>query len=386
MTSIRIPFLLLLALTVVGCASLGGGSVPGEATVSIGNISNLPQVALPGASMQDARSVAMAAARTRGWDIVSADANQLLLERPLPPELPQAQALGSALAPPRMQVETNIAERGDGSIVALRAFVLTNPGTPEETRLDYTSEYENQLLISLSSLSSAWIAARDKLRAEVPVLAEREGGVDTEADAGADLGDVAQTVSADGAAVADASSTAEQAQAATRTVAAAPATRSAPPVSSAPPATTRSAAAQSASTEPVTTQPRSAQPRSAQPATSAGAASGSALVAPTIEAPRSPTTAAEAAAPAPRTPAPVAPTVAADSGAVNEMLALNQGSRKGLWAYYAEDFARLRGCALGDRGAMLLQETNGFEIHEVQCVGSSNQLVKCRGGVCEPMR
>jgi len=381
-TSIRIPFLLLLALTVVGCASVGGGSVPGEAKVSIGNISNLPQVALPGASMQDARSVAMAAARTRGWDIVAADANQLLLERPLPPELPQAQALGSALAPPRMQVETNIAERGDGSIVALRAFVLTNPGTPEEKRLDYTSEYENQLLISLSSLSSAWIAARDKLRAEVPVLAEREGGGDTEADTGADLGDVAQTVSADGAAAADASTTAQEAPAATPRVAAAPtATRSAAPSSSAPPPAIRSTTTQSVTTGPVTT-----QPRSAQPATSAGAASGSALVAPTIEAPRSPTTAAEAAAPAPRTPAPVAPTVAADSGAPNAMLALNQGSRKGLWAYYAEDFARLRGCALGDRGAMLLQETNGFEIHEVQCVGSSNLLVKCRGGVCEPMR
>jgi hypothetical protein len=68
------------------------------------------------------------------------------------------------------------------------------------------------------------------------------------------------------------------------------------------------------------------------------------------------------------------------------MLVLNQGARKGLWAYYAEDFARLRGCALGERGAMLLQETDGFEVHEVQGVGSSNQLVKCRGGVCEPMR
>jgi hypothetical protein len=112
-------------------------------------------------------------------------------------------------------------------------------------------------------------------------------------------------------------------------------------------------------------------------------------VAPTIDAPASPTT-AEAAATGPMrgtaTPAPVAPLASESYPASNDMLVLNQSSRRGLWSYYAEDYARLRGCAIGDRGAMLLQEANGFEVLEVECSGGPNVLVKCRGGVCEPMR
>jgi hypothetical protein len=82
-------------------------------------------------------------------------------------------------------------------------------------------------------------------------------------------------------------------------------------------------------------------------------------------------------------PAPIGPM---ETGAGNDMLVLSQASSKGLWAYYAEDYARLRGCALGDRGAVLLNQTDGFEVHEVECVRGTNVLVKCRGGVCELMR
>jgi hypothetical protein len=70
----------------------------------------------------------------------------------------------------------------------------------------------------------------------------------------------------------------------------------------------------------------------------------------------------------------------------NDMLVLNTSARKGLWAYYAEDYARLRGCAVGDLGAVLLQETADYELHEVHCDGSENILLKCRGGLCTPMR
>jgi hypothetical protein len=70
----------------------------------------------------------------------------------------------------------------------------------------------------------------------------------------------------------------------------------------------------------------------------------------------------------------------------NDMLVLDNSRRQGLWAYYAEDYARLRGCRIGDRGAVLMQETPTYELHEVECVGSANILVKCQGGVCEGMR
>jgi len=38
---------------------------------------------------------------------------------------------------------------------------------------------------------------------------------------------------------------------------------------------------------------------------------------------------------------------------------------------------------LGDRGAVLLQDTDGYELHEVQCVGSSNVRVRCRSTAAE---
>jgi hypothetical protein len=379
--TVKLMHLLLavpLALALGGCASVGSlGSGSGPAKVQIGDISKLPQVQLPGASMEDARSVAMAAARTKGWDITAADANRLLLERPLPPDLPQAQALSSTLAPPRMQVETDIVDRRDGAIVALQAFAITNPGTKDEKRIDYTSDYENQLLISLSSLSSAWLAARDNVHSQVPTLAEfqQEHGGETEANATANLGDVAETVSAGGTAVA-----------------AAP-TRSAPQPAPQAAAPRTAPASQPSWSEPA---PRIVESSAPAPATSSAPpttqVASSTLVAPTIEAPASPTTAAEAATPPQLRPgatgyapaaAPMAPVEPAGS---NDMLVLNQGSQKGLWAYYAEDFARLRGCSIGDHGAMLLQQAGGFEVHEVECTNGTNVLVKCRGGVCEAMR
>ncbi len=58
----------------------------------------------------------------------------------------------------------------------------------------------------------------------------------------------------------------------------------------------------------------------------------------------------------PRGATPAVPT-ASNTAPRNDMMVLNASGRKGLWAYYAEDYARLRGCAIGDRGATLLQET-----------------------------
>ncbi len=406
MKSCRVLILLLFALAVSGCGSLGG-SVPGEQKVYIGDISNLPQVLLPGATMQDARSVAMASARTRGWDILVADANRLVLERPLPAELPQAQALRSALAPPRMQVQTDIVERRDGAIVALQAFALTNPGTAEEQRIDYTSEYENQLLVSLSSLSSSWIAAQDKLRSRVPRLAEREAqeAEATETAVADASGDAAETVAPAGGAAAAAST--PSAAAATNTSA----TAAAGPAAGASSAQIAHAAvtAAQAETRPAPqVAPRAVPPQPvpgasppavqtagagnpAPPTTSASVraapvtSSGPGTV-PAVGASPNPAPAVETAVPSFAAPAPIAPTAPADSGGSNDMLALSQGTRTGLWAYYAEDFARLRGCAVGERGATLVREADGFEVHEVECVRTANLLVRCRGGVCEPLR
>jgi hypothetical protein len=49
----------------------------------------------------------------------------------------------------------------------------------------------------------------------------------------------------------------------------------------------------------------------------------------------------------------------------------------GVWAYHAEELAAARGCVLSDRGAVLVGETEGSELHEVHCQGSERMLVRC---------
>ncbi len=333
--------LLSALLVITGCASTPSGAVP------IGNISDLPQTMLSGAKLDHARSVAMGTARTKGWTIKSAAPNQLLLERELPATSPQASALGSTAAPPKIEVQTDLVERSDGTIVALKAFVISNPGTPDEKRIDYTSDYENQLLISLSSLQSAWIDSRGKIASTVPIPTEQDMAQQNESqDAPAAVDSIAQPIAA----------TAPEAPP-TPTPAVAPAPAPAPqPVAA---ATAQAAAAVAPQSAPAQAASSTMESASALPA-----ASGDGL---------------------PRGVTPAVPT-ASNTPPRNDMLVLNNSGRKGLWAYYAEDYARLRGCAIGDRGATLLQETPVFELHEVPCVGAANVLVKCQGGVCQGVR
>ena len=338
---VYLAVLLSALLTIAGCASTPRGAVP------IGNISDLPQTMLSGAKLDHARSVAMGTARTKGWTIKAADPNRLLLERDLPATSPQASALGSTAAPPKIEVETDLVERSDGTIVALKAFVVSNPGTPDEKRIDYTADYENQLLISLSSLQSAWIDSRGKIASTVPIPTEQ---------------DIAeQTESQDGPA---ASSSGAEPVAATVAEAPTPAVPDRAPV---PAPVQQPQAAATARTAPP-----SVPTADSVPGIGATAGNGSAL----------PAASADGLPPS----ATPAVSVASDIAPRNDMLVLNDSGRKGLWAYYAEDYARLRGCAIGDRGATLLQETPTFELHEVPCVGANNVLVRCQGGVCEGVR
>ena len=337
--------LLSALLVITGCASTPSGAVP------IGNISDLPQTMLSGAKLDHARSVAMGTARTKGWTIKSAAPNQLLLERELPATSPQASALGSTAAPPKIEVETDLVERSDGTIVALKAFVISNPGTPDEKRIDYTAEYENQLLISLSSLQSAWIDSRGKIASTVPIPTEQ---------------DMAEQTESQDSPVAD--STSAEPIAAT-----APETSPTPAPDLAPAPTPEPAPAPQPAAAAIAQAAPAVVPQSA-PAQATSPIIGNASALP--------------AASADRLSRGVTPavTTASNTALRNDMLVLNDSGRKGLWAYYAEDYARLRGCAIGDRGATLLQETTTFELHEVACVGAANMLVKCQGGVCEGVR
>ena len=333
-----------ISLALAGCASVPSGKVP------IGNISNLPQTLLNGATLENARSVAMGTARTKGWNIKSAETNRVMLERDLSPTSPQASALGSTLAPPKIEIETDLVERSEGTIVALKAFVITNPGTQDEQRINYTSDYESQLLISLNSLQSAWLEGRSRIASTVPIpsaedVAEQEV---TQVSPNTDITVVE------------------------------PATAGQPASPEQPPQPTQpalaSASAPTAPPPPAQPAPQPTYVAEASPAMPAASAAGL------------PETATPAVTPAPSPATSPAASPAVDAAPRNDMMVLNSSARKGLWAYYAEDYARLRGCAIGDRGAVLMQEASAFELHEVECIGAANLLVKCQGGVCEGIR
>ena len=131
LSGVAVTLLLFLA----GCASQ-----PERAATQrqARNIDGLPQTLLSGARLTHARSVAMAAARTKGWQITSAEQDRLVLERELPRESPQAVALGlqPGAPAPSIQVETDLVERSDGTIVALRAGLIAEAGTPQQRVVD----------------------------------------------------------------------------------------------------------------------------------------------------------------------------------------------------------------------------------------------------------
>lgn len=52
------------------------------------------------------------------------------------------------------------------------------------------------------------------------------------------------------------------------------------------------------------------------------------------------------------------------------------------WAYYAEQYARLRGCNVDSGGAILVESRSDGEIFKVPCVGAESVLVQCHNGEC----
>jgi hypothetical protein len=64
------------------------------------------------------------------------------------------------------------------------------------------------------------------------------------------------------------------------------------------------------------------------------------------------------------------------------MLALNRAAEPGVWAYYAEHYARIRGCEVSASGAALEEKQPEYEIHRVYCNDGQSFRVKCNAGTC----
>jgi deoxycytidylate deaminase len=64
------------------------------------------------------------------------------------------------------------------------------------------------------------------------------------------------------------------------------------------------------------------------------------------------------------------------------MLALYPSSTDVSWSYYAEQYARLRGCNVAPTGAILIDSRTDGEILKVPCNGADSMIVQCQNGDC----
>lgn len=342
-----------LALGVVwlltGCA--------GDQTRSEGvDSGNRQQLVIAGAKRSDVKGLAMGAARAKGWTIVKSTDDLLVMQRPLDPAAPATAALGigNSTVPPVIEVTSAFREETGGTNVSLGAILITQPpGASTPNRTDYTEQYRDALNQSLQSLRANWTANRHRIANAIPPLAGPPEPA--RSDAAASVGNARP---------------ATQAWGEPPTVA--PAVKPNPPVPT-PEPRARPAAPEP---EPEASQesadvPPLAQSRSALPPATPGVASvvdGSSTLAG-----RSPTAIDGSG----QRPEPVE--------SQNTMLKLNQAGGTGTWAYYAEQYARLRGCNVATGGSQLIESRADGEIHKVSCVGSASYLLKCESGVCREL-
>ena len=323
---------------------------------------NQPQVLIPGATRSEVKGLAMGSARAKGWNIVTSTDDRLVMQRPLDPASPSALALGVAKSavPPVIEVTSAFAEQSGGVNVALAATLISQPpGEPSPKRVDYTENYRDALEQSLASLRSNWTSNRQRVANSMPTQSPNAGPPAT----GTDAGNNTPLVQAWGQTVADGTAP-KQAAVPAPTPSRAP---TQPHESTFPTATPPAPELDQAAT--TLTAPSPSQPTpTARPSTPSPApvVDGSNAV----PDPRP----AERTVPSQPAPEPVEPK--------DNMLSLNQTDGTGVWAYYAEQYARLRGCNVTDAGAQLINSGADGEILKVSCVGSDSYLLKCQNGAC----
>lgn len=369
--------LALSAFFLAGLMLLTSGCATAPTSGGFGPIGGQPSTLLQGAGIDEARSVAMASARSKGWTLASAgdpqstaEASQpagLILERDLSATAAQSVALGALPGgpAPKVRVLVTLAPQEVGTEVGLRAFVIVNPGTENEKQLEYTDDYADDLAVSLSALQSAWLATGHRLAEAAPVP-----------EAPAPAPDNLLDPNADGAAATSSAAGSDEAGPASRESMLAEATQAED--------ATRSSRMLVAGSGVVGAQPSPAPSPVPNPAPSPAQELGVVGASANPEARMTGTSAGllstgDMLASAPADASGGAPVS-------NRMLVLDPGSRGGTWSYYAEQLARSRGCEVTDEGAVLLRKTPGFELHEVACRDGANQLVKCEGGVCRSMQ
>ena len=360
---------LILSLTTLGVLQVGCAGSPrtGSFDPQPGafEVGDRPQMAFPGATRSEVKALAMGSAKSRAWIIAETTDDRVVARRPLDPGSPLARELGqaAATAAPGSLVEVTsyfLDDRGSVKVALDAALVSTSPdGQPSRT--DITEAFRPSLDESLRSLHSTW--SRD--RARVARAAPPSGGAraDNERDS-ANPGSAEEAALADtgaGAPTAWGDETTAVATAAAAMSGQAPAAET--PARTSPPAPTPVAV--TGATPPPEPRRRSGGP------------------APIVD--TRPALARTQPGPATQPmslPEPLPQPVVETIPVSENMMALAPSSEGVSWSYYAEQYARLRGCNVEPSGSILIDSRSDGEIHKVPCAGADSVLVQCQNGEC----
>jgi hypothetical protein len=310
--------LIRLVPALIGVVLLVSGCATTKLTEP-GHVPSGPQTFLPGAQAQPARSLAMGSAVSKGWKVIEISDDQLLATRPLDAAVAQS-ALGIPVSRASVEVRTDFLEHPEGVEVFVRAKVRANKGSEKERTFDFTESYRAELQRSLDSLRQSWDQHRQLVTSATPPLPANI---------------------------------------------AVPDDRRAKDLTAAVQAWRNEATAEQS--------PSPHSPRTNASDTPSPAA------APSLS------TSGEAASTKDRVAATTLSPVSTGSAAANargNMLSLGRTAEPGVWAYYAEHYAKIRGCDISGPGAVLEKKQPEYEIHRVYCEDGRNILVRCNAGTC----
>lgn len=365
-------FITLLTLFSIGYGMLTGGCATTDPSAP-SDARNRPQTFLAGAEIPQAKSVAMGSAVSKGWTIIQSSDNRLLVGRPVDPASAES-LVGAPVTSAALEVDTDFLKRQGGVAVLVGAALVANKGTKSEVKVDFTDRYTSELSQSLESLRRSWLENRSRIASATPPLPDKTSG-------SSDNLSASTGPSSTGVANAGAGDTGDG------------------PTEDAPPSREDAVAAWPSesfiapTTEPTTSEDRlpvAPEPLDAPADWVAGTNAGREPPAPRPAPVEPRSTASPAPVESRTTPAqPAASSLTTDARpmtAPNDMLVLNRAAETGIWAYYAEHYAKIRGCAVAASGAVLEEKRPEYEIHRVPCEGGQDFLVRCNAGTCRGLR
>lgn len=362
-------------------------------------VGHRPHMAFPGATRAEVKALAMGAAQSRAWTITESTDDRLVVQRPLDPGSPVAREIAASGAAPGSAIEVTsyfLDERGAVTVALDAALVSAPPGmTP--TRTDYTETFRPSLDESLQSLHDNWSRNRARVASAAPPVGEGSARADQDQGDGDELASsvdqrhpAAWTNEAAAAIIAPTQVAATQPAAAPPAVTqpappAAARTSVPPPVSTSP--TQLAAAPVSRATAPTPAPQSQARVPGRAPAPVVDASS--AITSGTRVATTQPMTLPAPVVPvaAPVVPVAAAPVTTAAVAAAPvpssaNLMALYPSTEVVNWSYYAEQYARLRGCNVTSQGSVLIESRTDGEVHRVPCDGADSVLVQCQNGQC----